>query len=230
MWSAKICGNNAKNPLEWYHEAVRSHEELVGPELEQLRREVEARLDELKRKERRHLSRQRKALSALREQLRRDARFVLRSLRFSVFAENLSKASSRLPSPLRVSLPRDPASWSLGALPLPVAVVRCESEQEEDYEDEHDCLRDVLSLGLRVGSAPVDASLERGRRSLSGGHSEVPLVYQHQELSLQLYEPLVALDLGEQATRSLCHEVAAVALYAAPILLEEPSGVSFSYP
>jgi len=228
MWSAKISG--VRDPLEQYHDVVRDHEQLVGPKLKEIRREVEAALGELRRLERRHLTRQRRALAEVRERLRRDARFVLRSVKFAVFAEGLAQASGRLPPALQVALPRDPTTWALEALPLPVAVAGCEAIQEEGYEGEHDCLRDVLGLGLRVGSVSCNLEIERGRRSLTQGFSGVPLVYQHQELAFQLDEHLQKLDLGETPTHRLSCEVAAIALYATPILLEEPAGVSFSYP
>lgn len=228
MWSAKIGG--VRDPLERYHDVVRDHEQLVTPRLAQLRREVEETMGELRRLERRHLTRQRKALAMLRDRLRQDARFVLRSVKFAVFAEQLVQSSGWLPPGLRAPLERDPTAWSLDALPLPLLIARCESVQQEGYEGEHDCLQDVLSLDLRVGSIDLHTELERGRRSLSDGFREVPLVYQHQELAFQLDDHLGQLDLGEAATRRLSCEVAAVVLYAAPILLEEPSGASFSYP
>lgn len=219
-----------RDPLEQYHSVVREHDELVGPRLEQIRKEVDQKLDELRRLERRHLTRQRRALASLRQQLRTDARFVLRSVKFALFAEQLRQAGEALPEPVRAPLPRDPAQWGLGAMPLPVAVVACEAEQEEGYEDEHDCLRDLLTLRVRVGSLTVPAQLERGQRSLTEGFREVALVYQHRELAFLLEDHLQELSLGEGATRHLASEIAAVVLYAAPILLEDPAGASFSYP
>ena len=218
------------DPLEQYHEVLRDHEQLVAPRLEQLRREVDEAIDELRRLERRHLNRQRRALTSLRSQLRQDARFVLRSTKFAAFAEGLSQATTALPGELGEPLKSDPASWVLGTIPLPVAIEVCESIQEEGYEGEHDCLRDVLSLGLRLGATTMRVELERGLRLLTGGQQPVPLVYQHHELGFILAEHLDSLGLDEATTRRLGREVAAVALYAAPILLQELTGASFSYP
>ena len=104
------------DPLEQYHEVLRDHEQLVAPRLEQLRREVDEAIDELRRLERRHLSRQRRALSSLRAQLQQDARFVLRSTKFAAFVEGLSQAAAAtLPGELGEPLPVDPSTWALAA-------------------------------------------------------------------------------------------------------------------
>ena len=219
------------DPLEQYHEVLRDHEQLVAPRLEQLRREVDEAIDELHRLERRHLSRQRRALTSLRTQLQQDARFVLRSTKFAAFVEALiQSAMATLPGELGEPLSGDPAGWVLGSTSWPVAIEVCESIQEEGYEGEHDCLRDVLGLGLRLGATSVRVEVERGLRLLTGGQQPVPLVYQHHELGYVLSEHLASLGLDDETTRRLGREVAAVVLYAAPILLQEPTGTSFSDP
>lgn len=219
-----------RDPLARYQELVREHSALVAPRLEQIRRSVDQALDEVHRLEREHLKERRRALSSLQARLRRDARFVLRSVKFAVFAERLGQGASRLPVWLGAPLPQDPASWLAGALPFPVGVVASSLVQEQGYEEEHDCIRDLLAIELQVGPLRLRATLERSQRSLLGATSEVPLVYQHQELSFQLEEQLRPLGLGDPSTRSFALEIAALALYAAPILLESPAGTSFSYP
>lgn len=218
------------DPLEQYHEVLRDHEQLVAPRLEQLRREVDEAIDELRRLERRHLSRQRRALTSLRAQLRQDARFVLRSTKFAAFARDLIESARALPAELGEPLALDPAGWALATASLPVAIEVCESIQEEGYEGEHDCLRDVLGLELSLGSGRVRVEIERGLRLLTGGQQPVPLVYQHHELGFVLAEHLSSLGLDETTARRLGREAAAVALYAAPILMQGPTGASFSYP
>ncbi|MCU0658970.1 MAG: hypothetical protein MUF64_28065 [Polyangiaceae bacterium] len=230
MWSARISSTHASDPLEQYHATLRRHEALVRPRLDRLRRDVDATLSELRRQEAQHLSRQRQALAELRAHLAEDARFVLRSLPFALFAERLLDGSSRLPPPLRVLLPRDPSSWALGSLPLALQLLSCSLLQEPGYEEEHDCLRDFLQWKLHMGPLQAEVRVERGHRSLGEGFREVPLVYQHQELTFALEEHLQKLDLGESIARTLSWEVAAVALHAAPMFLNEPEGASFSYP
>ena len=231
MWSARIIsGTQVIDPLDDYHAAVERHEALVRPRLARLRQEVDTRLSELRRLEARHLARQREALGELRLRFAEDARFVLRSLPFALFAERLGLAEARLPSSLRGDLPRDPARWALASLPIPLAISSCERAQEAGYEGEHDCVRELVRWGLRVGPLAVEAQVEQGCRSLREGFHEVPLVYQHQELSFAVEEHLEALDLGAVATRTVSREVAAVALYVAPMLVLEPERVTFSYP
>jgi hypothetical protein len=117
----------------------------------------------------------------------------------------------------------------LDTLPLPLQIRGGELRQQQGYEEEHDCLRDLLAVRIHLGPLSVSAEVEQ-RARLLGEVREVPLAYQHQELSFALGEHLEKLDLGEALSRTLSREVAAVVLYAAPMLLEEPSGVTFSYP
>jgi hypothetical protein len=230
MWSARISGCNTRDPLEQYHSVLQRHEALVRPRLDQLRQEVDATLSELRRLEHQHLDQQRQALSELRTRLRQDARFVLHAAPFGPFLARLEETSKTLPPALRVALPQKPARWVLDTLPLPLQLRSCELQQHQGYEEEHDCLRDLLLWKLHMGPLPVHIELERGVRLLGEAFRETPLVYQHQELAFSLEEHLGKLDLGEAVTRTVSREVAAVVLYATPILLEEPTSVTFSYP
>jgi exonuclease VII large subunit len=227
MWSARIGGTGTRDPLEQYHSVLQRHEALVKPQLDQLRQAIDHTLSELRRLEEQHLDQQRRALAELRARLRLDARFVLHAAAFRGFLGRLE--DERLPPAFRVTFPADPARWVLDTLPLPLQLRGGERRQQQDYEEEHDCLRDLLAVRIHLGPLSVSAEVEQ-RARLLGEVREVPLAYQHQELSFALGEHLEKLDLGEALSRTLSREVAAVVLYAAPMLLEEPSGVTFSYP
>lgn len=229
MWSTAIRENEVWDPLEQYHETIQRHETLIRPQLDRLREQMDASLSKLRRQEQQHLLEQQQALVELRKRLLLDARFVLHSSRFLRFVEQIDHTARQLPPALRMPLSKALNEWIVESLPLPLQILSCQVDLQRDYEEERDCVREVFIWSIRIGVLSISTKIERKTRFL-GEHREVPLVYQHQELSFNIAEHLQKFDLAEMLTRQLACEIAAVLLYTAPLLLSEPRSLVLLYP
>jgi hypothetical protein len=198
-----------------------SFETRTRPRLDALEREIEERLRGVEESERACVEEQAAELGRVRASLARDARFVARAPSFKAWAAGLSAGpeSPYGPRPLGP----DPARWSLMRGKSVLALRGVRSYEANDYDDERDFVAQRVAVSAWLGNARGEIAFTACR--LYDPPERVPC------------EPAEALDEAAEAVAAwlppapvpgregLAYEVAAVALFCAPMLLAEPARV-----
>jgi hypothetical protein len=196
-------------------------EARTRPRLDALEREIEERLRGLEEGERACVAEQAAELARVRAALARDARFVAGGPSFRGWAEGLSSGpeSPYGPRPLGP----DPSRWTLFQGKAVLALRGARSFEADDYDDERDFVAERVS---------VSASLGRAR-----GEIKFTAVRRYGPLERFACEPSDVLDEAAETVAAwlppapvpgregLAYEVAAVAIFCAPMLLAEPASV-----
>jgi hypothetical protein len=221
---------NEGDPLDRYRVLVSTHSTRVRPRLEALRQQVDTILSDIVRTERENLRAQAQALAGLRRRIACDARFLLRDADFPAFAARLTSPPPWLGVDLGEAPGPDPASWRLSSSPHALAINDYREHEEPGYDDERDCILELLSARLTLGPAACPLELERGRVSLFQYRQEPDPFCQYHELALQLDPTLAPACADGRARALLAREVSCLVCYALPILRLRPAAVDFTYP
>ncbi|HEU4412298.1 MAG TPA: hypothetical protein VFS43_44055 [Polyangiaceae bacterium] len=196
-------------------------ESRTRPRLDALEREIAERLRGLEEGERDCVAEQAAELARVRGALGRDARFVAGAPAFRAWAEGLAAGpeSPYGPRPLGP----DPARWSLFQGKGVLALRGARSYEADDYDDERDFVAERVAVSASLGRARGEIAFTACRRY--GPLERFPC------------EPSDVLDEAAEAVAAwlppapvpgregLAYEVAAVAIFCAPMLLAEPASV-----
>ncbi len=212
-------------------------EARTAPRLEALAREVEARLHALEEGERACVEAQAAELARVRSALARDARFVLRTPAFRAWAAGVLAAPRPADGPLELGegpegagdegghlpLDPDPSLWSIAHGRGALALRGARAHEADDYDDERDFVAERVTVAASLGLARGDVSFSACRRY--GPHERElcgpgEVLVEAAEAAGAWLRPAPGPG-GE----GVAYEVAALAIFCAPMLLAEPARV-----
>lgn len=218
------------DPLSRYRKLLDVHTSRVGPRLDALRRQVDTTLGDIARTEQENLRAQAMALAALRKRIASDARFLLHDPALPAFVLALVTPPAWMRFELGERPGPDPSSWQLAHVPHGLSIDAYKEYEELGYEDEHDCIREMLSARVSLGPVQCVFELERARSSLFSFRKEADGFCQYHELAFQIEPALVLLSLDPPIRSALAHEVSCLICYTLPVLRLRPAAVDFTYP
>jgi hypothetical protein len=196
-------------------------ESRTRPRLDALEREIEERLRDLEEGERACVEEQAAELARVRAALGRDARFVAEAASFRGWAEALAAGpeSPYGPRPLGP----DPARWSLFQGKVVLALRGARSFEADDYDDERDFVAERVAVSASLGKARGEIAFTACRRygPLERFPNEPSDVLDEAAEAVAAWLPPVPVPGRE----GLAYEVAALAIFCAPMLLAEPASV-----
>lgn len=193
-------------------------EARTRPRLDALAREVEDRLWGLEEAERGCVEAQAAELGRVRAALGRDARLVVRAAGFGAWAAGLAEGV-RSPEGGR-PLGGEPGRWSLVRAGSALRLVGVRSYEADDYDDERDFVAERVAVAVAYGEARGEVAFTACRRY---GPRERELGDPADVLAEAAEGATMWLPAG--AAEGLAYEVAAVAIFCAPMLLAEPASV-----
>jgi hypothetical protein len=224
MEATPMSTNRPADPLAAWRAFLRLRDTFKArtrPRLDALGREVDERLRAMEETERGCVEAQRGELGRVRAALARDARFVLRAPGFGAWAAGLA-AGVTTPEGRR---PFEPVAsrWLIARGRVALGLRGARSYEADDYDDERDFIAERVAVSASLGKARGEIAFTACRRygPLERFPNEPSDVLDEAAEAVAAWLPPVPVPGRE----GLAYEVAALAIFCAPMLLAEPASV-----
>jgi hypothetical protein len=214
---------NEKALLDRYHQLVKSHDEQFQPSLQQLEQQIRSEINRLQSAETSLIEEQMQTLTALKEAIETDAKFVLKLPEFQAFMDSLPRDRTSQRS-------QQVSEWSLNHDDQILQVSQYKPVFEpDDYDDEQTHASYGYSVAVQWGAENVKMEHIVTRRVYGINHSRSYSQSDEVEMIGSWVDDLFPSYPSTSEEQLLLEEMSHLVAYCCSLLALSPQKVAFQY-